>query len=167
MEVIVTVAPLFCPRCESEYMPSVSECADCGVALVTESQLGERSAEVLPEVRELVLIRASSVGWAQNLSALLADAGISHRIEAVRGGDEDDLVRRRPNDLLPFGVYVRGEDEQAARAIDAAHLRSEIPDLPDEVEGSHDAEACPACGTAVAPGATECADCGLALAFEE
>ena len=163
----MTAAPVFCPRCGEEYLASTTECVDCGVPLVAESQLGSHAPGEMPPVSELVMVRASSVGWARNLSRLLADAGISHRIEAAGGDDEDDLVKRRPNAQLPFGVYVHPQDEAAALAIDEAHLRSEIPDLPDEMDAAADADTCPACGTAVSPASTECSECGLVLAFDE
>lgn len=161
-----------CPRCEAEYLATAIECVECGVALVHPEQLASAAVQDLPPASELTCIRAASIAWTRALSERLSDAGIAHRVEAIRGDadDDDDAVRNRPNYRLPCGVYVRPEDVAAAAQIDAAFMRSQIPDLPDGHEisgGSQDAEACPACGERVGLGARECPGCGLALAFEE
>ena len=117
----------------------------------------------MPPVAELVCVRASSIGWAQALSRHLAEAGISHRIE-VAADDEEDGSLRRPGANLPFGVFVRSEDAEAAAAVDARFIREEIPDLGEDDEGEAvQADACPACGASTGAQAEECPDCGLAL----
>lgn len=160
-----------CPRCEAEYLATAVECADCGIALVHPEELATRETESLPPIAELTCIRAASVGWTRALSEYLSEAGIPHRIEALRGEDEDDeSLRRRPNYRLPYGVYVRSEDAERATAVDDTFMRSQIPDLPDEHEtsgGAEDVEACPACGERVDLDTPECPSCGLALAIEE
>lgn len=158
--------PVFCPECRGEYLSSATVCAECGVPLVSESALSESAVEDLPPVSELVCIRASAVGWARALSEQLVEAGISHRIE-VAHDDSEDGSDRRPGANLPFGVYVRPEDAEAAAAVDAAFMRSQIPDLehgdPSQPSEDTDAESCPACGADAPAGASECPDCGLAL----
>ena len=99
---------LFCPECRAEYLASATVCADCDVALVSEAALERAAADDLPPESELHCVRASALGWARRLSDLLAEAGISHRIEAAQ--DDDDGSVRRPGANLPYGVYVRGED---------------------------------------------------------
>lgn len=155
--------PVFCPECHAEYLWNATVCADCGVALVPESALGSAGQAVrdLPPVSELVCIRAAAVGWCRMLSERLIEAGISHRIEVAVDDREDD-AGRRPSGTLPYGVYVRPEDEAAAVRVDAAFMRSQIPDLPDE-EASGDGGSCPACGESVSADAEECPECGLAL----
>lgn len=161
-----SVQPVYCPECRSEYLGTASVCVECGVGLVSELALESHAEHALPPVSELVCIRASSVGWAQALSERLAAEGISHRIE-VAGDDEDGSVRR-PGANLPYGVYVRAEDLEVAARVDAAFMRSQIPDLPDEGEaGALEAEGCPACGAEVALDVSECPECGLALGFGE
>lgn len=154
--------PVFCPECRSEYVPSATRCVECDVALVAEHALGEHRPDELPPISELVCVRASAVGWAQALSERLAEAGISHRIEAT-SDDEDEGSVRRPGANLPYGVYVRREDVEAAAAVDAEYMQSQIPDMPDATAGDVDAESCPACGAATGADANECSDCGLAL----
>jgi len=156
---------LFCPRCRCEYLGGVLECSDCGVELVSEYALEQVQAEELPPISELACVRAASVGWAQGLSRLLSSTGIAHRIEAVPENEEAESVRGEPGGLLPYGVWVREADLPAAREVDEAYLRSQIPDLPEDLSGPEPGgeEQCPACGTAVASDAEECPDCGLVL----
>ncbi len=163
-------APKFCPECRDEYLHSATVCADCDVPLVFESELGgEDAADQLPPISELVCIRASSVGWATALSEKLAEAGISHRIQAA-GEDDGEGDRQRPGQNLPYGVFVLEEDVEAATEIDLEHTNSEIPDIPEGYgtsfsEGSDDT--CPACGDPVDPMMDECPGCGLALLTAE
>jgi hypothetical protein len=161
-----------CPQCEAEYLASAIECVECGVALVHPEQLATAEVEELPPASELTCIRAASVAWTRALSERLSDAGIPHRVEAMREGadDDDDSVRKRPNFRLPCGVYVRPGDSERAARIDADFMRSQIPDLPEGHEisgGGEDAEACPACGERVSFDTTECPSCGLMLSVEE
>jgi len=140
------------------------------VQLVHPEELEVREAETMPPIAELTCVRAASVGWVRALSGCLSEAGIPHRIDALRGEDEgDESVQRRPNYRLPYGVYVRSEDAERASEVDASYMRSQIPDLPDGHEatgGAGDAESCPACGEGVTLDTTECPSCGLALAIE-
>lgn len=152
--------PVYCPECGAEYLWSATTCAECDVALVPESALGSRAVSELPPVAELVCIRAAAVGWCQQLSERLVEAGISHRIE-VASGDEHEGAARRPGATLPYGVYVRREDAAAAARVDAAFMRQQIPDLPDDFGA--ETGACPGCGATAAPDAEECPECGLAL----
>jgi hypothetical protein len=163
---VSSVPPVYCPECQSEYLGTATICGECGVALVSESALADAGAPELPPVSELVCIRAASVAWAQSLSEQLAAEGISHRIEVATDDLEDGSVRR-PGANLPYGVYVRPVDVAEASRVDAAFMRSQIPDLPGEHESPSDPAGCPACGAEVASGSSECSDCGLALAFDE
>ena len=155
-------APVFCPECHAEYLWTAKVCTECDVALVPETALGDASSDELPPVSQLVCIRAAAVGWCRLLSERLLAAGISHRIEAAADDDEDG-AERRPGAHLPYGVYVRPEDEAAAVAVDADFMRSQIPDLPDVEASGGDADRCPACGENVTPDTEECPECGLAL----
>jgi hypothetical protein len=88
----------------------------------------------------------------------------------VADDEGDDSVRRQPSHRLPYGVYVRPVDVEAAAAIDEAFFREQIPDLPEGhgVSGAPEvAEGCPACGEPADPEAVECPSCGLALVVME
>jgi hypothetical protein len=161
--------PLFCPECGSEYLWTATRCAQCDVALVRADALDASQGNEMPPASELVCIRAASLGWVRGLSERLADAGVSHRLEAAV--DDADGSQRRPGANLPYGVYVRQEDVAVALRVDAEHARAQIPDLEvgaaavaesslDEAEG----EGCPACGAALGPADEECPDCGLGFA---
>jgi hypothetical protein len=158
----MAMEPKVCPECRDEYVHSASVCRECGVALVTESELTDDEAEELPPIEELVCIRASSVGWAMALSERLAVAGIPHRIEAARDPD-DEGGRGRPGHNLPYGVFVLEQDVAAAAAIDAEHTESQIPDMPRDFDPTAESEDCPACGDPIDESASECPGCGLAL----
>lgn len=156
--------PKICPECREEYVHVASVCIHCNASLVLEGEVPVGSAaEALPPVSELVCVRASSVGWAMSLSELLAEAGIPHRIQAATS-DADEGTQRNPGQNLPFGVFVLAEHEEAATRIDLAHTGRQIPDIPEDFGQSEiSADVCPACGESIAPTATECPDCGLAL----
>ena len=160
---------LFCPRCRCEYLGSVLVCADCGVELVPEHSLESLGRDEMPGIADLTCVRAASVSWAQALSQRLAKAGISHRIEAVPDEAEGEGVRGEPDALLPYGVWVLEADLPAAREVDEDFLRSQIPDLPEDLSAHAPAgeDQCPACGTAVSQDAQECPDCGLVLVIGE
>lgn len=152
----------YCPECRAEYVGSARECVECGVALVGEAELSQRAGESLPPVSQLVCVRAASLGWARALSGMLAEEGVSHRIEVAADDLEEGGVGR-PGANLPYGVYVRPEDVAIAARVDAAFMRSQIPDLPGEGEaGEEEVGSCPACGASLG-GADECPDCGLVL----
>jgi hypothetical protein len=158
----MALPPRVCPVCAEEYVHSALRCVHCDVALVHAEEAPAQAAQDLPPAAELTPIRIASAGWALALSELLVAEGIAHRVELVSDAAAEG---RRPSGPGPYGVYVRAGDAARARAIDAGYVAREIPDLPD---GWEDAEAedegCPACGAAVAAGAAECPDCGLALA---
>jgi len=160
--------PKVCPECGEEYLHTASVCVHCDVPLVLE---GDRPAphvaEELPPASELVCVRAASVGWAMSLSEHLVEAGIPHRIQATES-EEDDGSRRKPGQNLPYGVFVLAEHAETAAQIDLAHTGRQIPDIPEDFGQSEiSADNCPACGEAISPTATECAECGLALLLPE
>jgi len=158
-----------CPECGEEYLPTVIQCVHCRVALVAPgSEPIAAPARELPPAADLVCIRTASQGFAQELSEWLSEAGITHRLEAQTGGGQasqqpSSAAQRARFEELPYGVFVRAEDAEAAREVDRAHMRSQIPDLPEEGVNETAGEGCPACGAAVAVDAAECPECGLAL----
>ncbi len=152
-----------CPECGEEYVRAATECVECRVPLVSGASAGVAPAGELPPIAQLVCLRAASLAFARGLSEHLARAGISHRIEAAHEEGEG-VALRRPGANLPYGVYVRSADVEAAVEVDREYMSRAIPDLPagagEEATGE---EACPACGAALAPDAAECSDCGLTL----
>jgi hypothetical protein len=151
-----------CPDCGEEYVRAATECVECRVPLVSGASAGVVSPGELPPIAQLVCLRAASLAFARGLSEQLAQAGISHRIEAAHEEGEE-VALRRPGANLPYGVYVRSADVPAALEVDREYLRTAIPDLPPDAEQASGEEVCPACGAALAPDAAECSDCGLTL----
>jgi len=147
-----------CPGCQSEFLPSVEVCGDCGLPLVWEGAADPRGDEdlVLSSREGLVLVREAELGWATGLAKALAREGIPHRLDP--GAPGGPAVR--------WAVSVGAADADRAQAVDAAYARSELPDLqdahPPEVSASEDA--CPACGEPVGGEAAECPGCGLVFA---
>ncbi|HEV7671066.1 MAG TPA: zinc ribbon domain-containing protein [Thermoanaerobaculia bacterium] len=171
----------YCARCRSEFQMQVLECLDCGgptdirddevpfeypeADLLPRRQAPEDDEDedeeddedgpqepepAIPLDAEVVMVRAASYDWILDLADALAPREIPVRIQKSAAGET-------------YGLFVRVEDAEAAAAIDRevylASLREEIPELR---EG-----ACPACGTDLPPGAAECPECGLILAFPD
>lgn len=153
-----------CPRCRCEYLANVTECADCGVALVPPDQLPEEVApDELPPASEMVALRIATIPFIRALSEMLQAAGISHRVDSAPGpsdeGDGRTRARRQSHDV-GVAVFVLPEDAEAALAVDAEFLAQQIPDQQADGEAADD-ESCPACGDPVALDAPECPGCGL------
>jgi predicted amidophosphoribosyltransferase len=151
--------PKLCPRCREEYVATVERCATCDVPLVAAAEVTFEAAGDLPPTAQLVRVRVEHPSWIETLAVRLAEQGIPSRVELV--ASDRPATRGAP---APCALFVRPEDAERARAIDAELLRSQLPDLPEDVSSEwSEAEACPACGAALEPEAAECAGCGLAF----
>lgn len=161
--------PKICPRCGEEYLPTVSLCVDCGVALIAEGEVAARAAAesefALSASSELVAVRSAGAAWIAGLAESLEAAGVPCRVEVMgaaagRAGRAAGGVR--------CTLLVRPEDADRAARVDVEFARTQIPDLPDQINSSWtEIDACPACGAALAQSAAECAECGLVFAAEE
>ncbi len=154
-----------CPRCGAEYVPSVGRCLDCGVDLVRE---GEAAPPVepetdLPPAAELRLVRPAELAWAQDLAAALIEQGVPCRLEILPPGPGDAARGFGAR----YGVFVRPEDSARAAAVDAAHARTQLPDLEGVEPVAAGDEGCPACGASVSSDVEECPECGLVFAPHE
>ena len=155
--------PRRCPRCREEYVATALTCVDCGVALVAEGDLDEAPATELPASDALVQVRVENPVWIRALAERLAEEGIPSRVELL---ESDARTARRHG--APCALRVRPEDAERARQVDAALLRAQLPDLPEDASPEwREAEGCPACGTPLAPEAVECPECGLAFGAPE
>jgi len=155
----MTLAPKICPRCGEEYVHSATVCVECKVPLGYDAPAEEPELE-LPPSEELVALRNAEVPWIDGLAHALAEAGIPSRVELPRR--EDDSVQGRGLGAIRCTIFVRPEDGPEATRIDAAFARTQVPDLPHESAGEWgESDACPGCGGALAPDASECPDCGL------
>jgi predicted amidophosphoribosyltransferase len=147
-----------CPDCGEEYLPHIETCADCGATLVTRddaSPLAEDGPPSLPEGDYRHLLASDSAMELDPLVSRLAAAGVPARVEVGQRG-------------RVFELKVRDEDRERARDLLADNL-GEAAAGEAALERHFDAErgtynACPACESALPPGAPECPECGLLLA---
>jgi hypothetical protein len=159
-----------CPEGHGEFQRHVAHCPECGAALElatgTEPPAPRKnSAPALPPARELACVeRGDPRALVESVEPLQA-AGISCRIdpyppdEPIRAGG-----RRGAGVATTFGLYVLPADADEARRILTEHLQRSLPEAAGvAVAAGAELHACPACGTALAEGALECAECGLAF----
>jgi hypothetical protein len=166
-----------CRECGEEYRPGVVTCADCGGEL-EDRYLGDESAEEEG---------GSPVAEAEKEDAAEPAIDLSrHRevFESARASDLVPLAERLRAAGVPFHLFESPGDEEGRAArysllvpdeeVDAAK-RTLAPLLaPGEAQEGDESllaqggySRCPACGTERASGASECAECGLALAGGE
>jgi ribosomal protein L40E len=161
---MVQLPPKICPRCGEEYVHTMQRCRDCDVPLGSEAPV-EAPVLELPPAEQLVGLRNAEVPWIEGLANALAEAGIPCRVELPRR--EDRSVQSRGMGAIRCNLYVRPGDEAAAKRVDAAFARTQVPDLPDDqAEEAGDADTCPGCGSELGADATECAECGLSFGAE-
>jgi hypothetical protein len=158
-EMNMTLPPKYCPECGEEYVHTMTTCVDCGVPLALER--APIAVRDLPPAAMLLRVRTATVAWSRGFSERLTEAGIAHRVELAAETDASPVGNR--GERL-CSVYVREEDAASAARLDAEHLRSQIPDVPDDFGVAVPGEdTCPACGDPADLAAAECAGCGLAF----
>jgi hypothetical protein len=160
-EMNMTLPPKYCPECGEEYVHTMTTCVDCGVPLLLER--APIAVHELPPASKLLRVRTATVSWSRGFSERLVEAGIAHRVELEPESDRDGSTLASRSDRR-CTVYVREEDAAEATRLDAEHLRSQIPDVPDDFGVAAPGEdTCPACGEPADLAAAECAGCGLAF----
>jgi len=156
---------LICPECHVEHTRSATRCADCDVALVTPDEVAAAEAEIaaFPPASELDCVRVAPLAWIRALSEGLEQDGVAHRVEPA---SEDDAPDGQDASIFGgaqlFGLYVPRDDAAVARELDRSIAVQLLPDEALPLAAGEDAR-CPACGSALAPDAVECGDCGLRL----
>jgi len=160
-----------CPRCDGEYRPDATICADCGVELVFPADLSEDWEEPpadldldlppalpfagplrkLPPSDDLVCLCCRPLSAIEVLSGALDDAGIAHRLEPL-------LAKRKSEAAC---LYVLAADGDAAAAVEAELGKRSL--VGDDPEIRAELTVCPACGTPHPLGAIECRGCGLVV----
>ena len=165
-----------CPRCNAEFLPHVSECPDCRVALrhgdaaeFTAAGLAEPARKAEPtEVRGMldpVLLRFGEVAELRQTAERLAAAslvcaidtdppgvGISGSQQASRRGQSGRDVR--------LAIYVQRSDYAEAAAVHEAWIAETVPDA-GLARATGALEKCPGCDEPLALSAAACAACGL------
>ena len=154
-----------CPSCAGEFQHWVTQCPECAVPL----QLGAPDGtppvpagrDEFPPAHELTCLERGAPQGLAEIAERLQAAGISCRIDVHPPGDPIRLgARRGAGVATSFGLYVREEDAEHAKAVREQHLRENVPDAPNAALGA-ELSACPACGERLADGASACAACGL------
>lgn len=152
-----------CPDCETEYLPHIEKCADCGAVLLLPEEI-EKTREEKKRLMEKaledeVVVREGDLNWLSELYAVLIDAGIPCTVRSDAGckksccGDKCRLV------VLP-------EDLERAQA----QIEEYFMEMHPEIRASNELVSegkCPACGSPVGAGDHECPDCGLPLVIIE
>jgi len=152
-----------CPHCETEYLPNIEKCADCGAVLLFPEEhkkaLEEKKRLEEESVEDTAAVREGDLNWLYELRAVLIDAGIPSTVHSDTGckkgccGDKCRLVVS-PDDL-----------ERAQERIEE-YLMEVNPELRVSRELLRQGR-CPACGSPVGTGERECPDCGLPLLIVE
>jgi hypothetical protein len=157
----------YCPQCGVPHQAWATRCADCDCALSYERPVRRdpvRPAE-LPPARELACLRTGDPWHVRELAEALQEAGISCRIDSfppeapLTGPGLSARGRGAPEGATKLGVYVAHADAAAGQRIERELLASRMAGAPEGA--ASDADGCPACGSPLAPTATECPECGL------
>ena len=78
-----------CPACETEYMPHIEKCADCGATLLRHEEYvaARRNKRRLAEttVINAVAVREGDLKWLEELHSVLSDSGIPSAVTSVEG----------------------------------------------------------------------------------
>lgn len=152
-----------CPDCETEYLPHIEKCADCGTVLLfpEEHKRAQEEKKRLMEkaVENEVVVREGDLQWLSELYRVLIDAGISCSVHSDAGckkGCCGDKCR----------LTVSSEDLERAQERIEEYFMEVNPEIRASNELLSEGK-CPACGSPVGKGERECPDCGLPLLIVE
>jgi uncharacterized OB-fold protein len=158
-----------CPSCGGEFVPHVSECPDCRVALVHADELAARRERELaapgPGLEDAALLRRGTTLQLRELAEALTAAGIACGIDtdppgaAIRGSARVSRMGSFGQDVQ-LALYVEARDYTAANAVADQWLAGSAPGA-ELAQPAGELAHCPACGEAIAEGAAACAACGL------
>jgi hypothetical protein len=107
----------FCPRCQAEYHHGITQCSECGGALVFRFPIATADSET---VTDLVVVRTFNNKFEADLArTTLEAAGIESMMRS------DDYGGRGPNlsFILGIDLLVRSEDAEDAAQILSLDVR--------------------------------------------
>jgi uncharacterized OB-fold protein len=152
-----------CPDCETEYLPHIEKCADCGTVLLLHeeySRVREEKKQLAEKaVRNAVMLREGDLKWLDELCNVLLDAGISCSVTS-----DDGCNKGRCGDNWQL-IASKEDVERAEERIEEYFM-----EMHPEIRASNELVSqgkCPACGSLVRADANECPDCGLTLVIIE
>ncbi|MCL5024500.1 MAG: hypothetical protein M1497_14265 [Nitrospirae bacterium] len=152
-----------CPDCETEYLPHIEKCADCGAVLLLpeEHKKAQEEKKRLMEkaVENEVVVREGDLKWLSELYAVLIDAGIPCTVRSDAGckkGCCSDKCR----------LVVSQEDLERAQERIEEYFMEMHPEIRASRELVSEGK-CPACGSSIGAADRECPDCGLVLVVIE
>lgn len=152
-----------CPDCATEYFPNIDRCADCGTVLLLPEEIRlaheekERCAEKALE--NPVVVREGDLAWMDELFNVLIEAGIPCAVIDEAGCNKGCCGGTYR--LIVSSQDAEKADEQIEDYFEQIHPESQVSR--EMVQQGK----CPACGSPVNSGATECPDCGLPLLLIE
>ncbi|MFZ1975877.1 MAG: hypothetical protein WAU89_23750 [Candidatus Acidiferrales bacterium] len=128
---------MFCPNCKAEYRDGFTQCADCGVALVSQVPESEASFTNSPVPGKPELLwTGTDEGLAAHIESALDSAKISHHHRAKDSGDFPGVSQP------VYAILIHVRDHQAAHAaLDDVVCRFEAnpaegDDEPDDSDSS-------------------------------
>jgi len=151
-----------CPDCSTEYFSHITNCADCGTALLLPEEnrnLQEERKRCKEEIlANPVVIREGDLDWLNELYNLLIDASVPCVIHVDRC--------KKGCGTHPHQLLVSEPDAAKANELIEEHFMRLHPEMQASKE-IRDGGGCPACGSPVSSDTVECPDCGLRLLIIE
>jgi len=152
-----------CPECETEYLPAIVSCADCGARLLLYEEYqnlrDKRTRLAEQSVQNSTVVRKGDLNWMEELRGVLVDSVIPCAI-----GLGDDCNKRSCSSEWLLLVDKAVAESAQARIED--YFAEIYPEMKASNELANQGK-CPACGYSLKEGAAECPDCGLRLVVDE
>jgi len=159
-----------CPSCGDEFVPQVSECPDCRVALVhLDESAASAERAVAPTAGSVIenaaLLRHGDAMQLRELAELLSAEGIVCGIDtdppgaSIRGSARVSRMGNLGREAQ-LAIYVAERDHPTANALVEQWLARTAPGA-EHAQPAGELAACPACREPIAEGAAACAACGL------
>lgn len=119
---------MFCPNCKCEYIRGVTQCNDCGVALV--DALDSPESNSADDVRIVSIWQGKDPVECEQAGKALESAGIAFAVQ-----DADSSFSFLPTDPT-LGIWVSREDQEKARKVLLdIEGRADLDELtPEEIE---------------------------------
>jgi len=152
-----------CPDCQSEFLPHIEKCSDCGALLLTfeEHRKAEEGKKLIAEkiVQNTVVVREGDLNWMNELRTVLIDTSIPCAVHSDAGCKKGCCG-------AACRLLVSSEDLERARERIEEYYMEVSPEFRASKELISEGK-CPACGLPVGTDERECRDCGLPLLIVE